>query len=391
MIRRIERHAACHPTEAMHIIEMIPTVINHTLPELKNATGKTVLPVESTAALRQFTHQRLMGYGVEYGDATRVRQAVEAGVDWMEACVCVADSVMAEPVIQLPSGEAYMRRDNGRLYRASALLRMAQMMMLKDTGTRAQLYSRASELFAMALGENPGWRRFLIPTDSGTLVVWGLPSNKGDYRKAVVVIGGVEGWAMDAEPTVQGMRERGFALLLIDGPGQGESRFEFQTSLSLRWKSDVSKVIDFLAEVKGATTIGMLGNSMGGNFAMQYASYDSRVSACCNNGGLLRPLAQKDRASFFAKMSAFCSEGSDVLGIWDSIEMRPEGLTFRCPFLIVQGGADPLVSVDDSTQILEWSVSADKQMHVFHDSVHCIYDKPTDKVELIADWFASRI
>ena len=377
--------------EVTHITAMIPTVINHTLPELKHATGNAVLSVESTAALRQFTHQRLMGYGVEYGDATRVRQAVEAGVDWMEACVRVADGVLAEPTVQLPSGDAYTRRDNGRLYRASALLRMAQMMMLKDTETRVLLYRRASQLFAIALGENPGWSRLLIPTDSGTLVAWGLPSNQGDYRKVVVAIGGVEGWAMDAEPTVQGMQERGFALLLIDGPGQGESRFEFQTSLSLRWKSDVSKVIDFLVEEKGAAIIGMLGNSMGGNFAMQYASYDPRIAACCNNGGLLWPLAQKDRASFFSKMSAFCSEGTDVLGIWDSIEMRPEGLTFRCPFLIVQGGADSLVSVDDATQMLEWSVSEDKQMHVFHDSVHCIYDKPADKVELIADWFGSRM
>jgi alpha-beta hydrolase superfamily lysophospholipase len=377
--------------EETRITAMIPTVINHTLTELTDSTREAELSVESKAALRQFSHHRLMGYGVEYGDAIRVRHAVESGVNWMEACVRIADSIVAEPTIQLPSGAPYTRRDSQRLYRASALLRMAQMMMLENSDTRVQLYRRASKLFAMALGENPGWSRILIPTDSGTLVTWGLPSNRGDYHKVVVAIGGVEGWAMDAEPTVRELRERGFALLLLDGPGQGESRFDFETWLGMRWKADVSKVIDFLVAEKGAAVIGILGNSMGGNFAMQYASYDARIAACCNNGALLQPLAQMKRASFFSKMSAFCSKESDVVGIWDSLEMRLEGLAFVCPLLIVQGGADPLVSVEESKRMLEWSRSADKQMHVFQDSVHCIYDKPTDKVELIADWFASRL
>lgn len=370
----------------------ISRCFDRALPELTGLLETPKPSPENDAALRQLTHQRIMGYGVEYGDASRVRASVEAGRTWQEACEIVAESLLSSKDFSLVPQSARTR--SGRLYRASALLRMAQMMMLRDDPERKALYRRASELFEAAMGAQPGWTRVLIPCRDSYLVGWYLAASNGSREKAILAIGGIEGWAMDAEPTVRDLPQRGFSVLMLDGPGQGESRFDHGIYLAMDWKRDVACAVDYLKNSQGARRIGILGNSMGGSFAMHYASFDDRIVACCNNGGLHEPLLQKQRPNFFQKMASFCEPATpekEVDAIWASLNITSAQLAFKCPFLIVQGGADPLVSVAVSKQMLDWSASSDKQMHVFAGGNHCIYDKPTDKTDLIGDWFESRM
>ena len=357
----------------------------HGLPELVGVAAEPVLESEGEAALRQLTLQRLMAYGVEYGDAARLRVAVQAGVRWKDACLAIAEAVLAASPEPPPSRASRC----GRMFRASALLRMAQMMMLADSEERRILYRRAATLFEKAGREMSGLVRTLVPCRGTHLVGWHLPASHGTGNQTVVAVGGIEGWAMDLAPQAASLAERGLSVFLLDGPGQGESRFDHGAYLTAHWTDDLSAVLDHLHDRFDVRAFGLLGNSMGGNFAIHYAAADARIAACCSNGTVRVPLSQRSRTNFFPKMQAFFDPPSD--GVWASLEITPASVTSRAPFLIVHGELDPLVAVDDSRQILEWSQSDDKQMHVFAKGDHCVYDKPSDRADLISDWFASRL
>ena len=364
---------------------MQPPVALHGLPELARTTPGLALELEGEAALRQLTLQRLMAYGVEYGDAARLRAAIEAGAQWKVACLAIAEDVLTEIREPPPSRASQC----GRMMRASALLRMAQMMMLTDDEERRTLYRRAAALFEEAGSELSGFVRTLVPCRGTHLVGWFVPAKSGSGERTVVVVGGIEGWAMDLAPQAASLVERGLSVFLLDGPGQGESRLEYGAYLTERWTGDILNVLDHLQERFASRSFGLLGNSMGGNFAIHYAAADSRIAACCNNGAVRVPLSQRSRTNFFPKMEAFFDPPSD--GVWASLEITPSSVTSTAPFLIVHGEFDPLVTVDDSRQLLEWSRSHDKQMHVFAKGDHCVYDKPSDRADLISDWFASRL
>jgi hypothetical protein len=74
----------------------------------------------SQAALRQFSLERTMAYGVDYSDAIELRARVLVGEDWQAAATELAELCLAaaDPASR-PTRITYLRR-------ASALLRMSQ-------------------------------------------------------------------------------------------------------------------------------------------------------------------------------------------------------------------------------------------------------------------------
>ena len=106
------------------------------------------LSVESQAALRQFSFERLLGYGVAYADVVELRARVLEGEAWEAAATAVAEIVLqqANAASTVPAQTTrilYLRR-------ASALLRMSQMMMLTDTPERRQIFARAATIYGEA-------------------------------------------------------------------------------------------------------------------------------------------------------------------------------------------------------------------------------------------------
>ncbi|SMF25199.1 Esterase/lipase [Xaviernesmea oryzae] len=348
------------------------------------------LTAENEAALRQFTLQRLLGYGLEFGDANALRDLVAGGADWHNAALALADQRLAllEERRSSPTSR-HTRRDVH--YRASALLRASQVMMTTDTEYRREIYDRAAREFSLAILDDEGRERVVLDGENGRIAGWYFSAGAG-VTPVVIIVGGVEGWAMDAEPYGRVFAERGISVLLIDAPGQGESRFQFSTYISREWKRAMLPVIEYAHVRARGAPVGLLGNSVGGNFACHLAA-DPRVAACCNNGALLDPIKQRERKSFFLKMIAATGglEGFALEEAWSTLEMTPESMNFTCPLLIVQGGEDPLVSVAESKLMLDWSKSPDKQMYVFEEGDHCIYRRPADKYNLIGDWFQERL
>ena len=347
------------------------------------------LSVESQAALRQFSFERLLGYGVAYADVVELRARVLEGEAWEAAATAVAEIVLkqanaASTVAAQTTRVLYLRR-------ASALLRMSQMMMLTNTPERRQIFARAATIYGEAAKLLSDRQRILIETDSRPLAGWLVPA-RGVAVASAIVIGGVEGWAMDFDSLGEALAARGIDALLLDGPGQGESRFHHNHYLSVHWSDAYRSAIDFLQRRSAEQRIGFIGNSIGGSFAMAMASIDKRVSACCCNGGVIKPTLAQGRTTFFAKMVAACGTDNEeeALAAWRTVDpIAPAGR--RYPLLIVHGGKDPMIPTAASEMLLAAASTDDKEMVVFSDGDHCIYNHRDDRDALIADWVRSRL
>jgi len=350
----------------------------------------SALSEESQAALRQYSLERTMGYGVDYADAVELRARVLTGEAWQSAAtalaeICLARSGNTLDQVGVATKIAYFRR-------ASALFRMSQAMMLADSDERRKIFSRAASLYEQAATMAGDCERVSIETGKKPLIGW-LFHAQGEAVASVIVIGGVEGWAMDFDSMGRALAARGIDALLLDGPGQGETRFVHQHYLSKEWRDAYRCVLDFLERRSPELPIGFVGNSMGGSFAMAIAVEDERIRACCNNGGPFAPWLAPQGTTFFSKMTAFCGveTAEEAVARWETVTPGAPGPNTDYSLLMIQGDEDPLVSTPIAQMLFDNVPMKDKQMVIFSDGDHCIYRHKQDRDILISDWLRSTL
>ncbi|MBT2534509.1 alpha/beta fold hydrolase [Arthrobacter sp. ISL-48] len=348
------------------------------------------LSAEAQAALRQFTVDRLVGYGVDPADAQELHERVLRGQGWQYAAtelanVCIS-SAAGDAMWSFPTRITYLRR-------GSALLRMSQVMMLTDTVERRQIYAAAAELYAQAAVLSLDRSRVTIDTPAGLLAGW-LISGGQESVGSAIVIGGIEGYAMDFQSLGDSLAARQIDTLLLDGPGQGESRFTHRHYLGPGWRDAYRSAIDFLADRAPGRPIAFIGNSMGGSIAMAVTATDRRVVACCENGGIPAPwMVPPSMGTFFSKMVAFCgtNDPQSAVSVWETVTPLTSGSNIDYALLVIHGGDDPLVSAEMAQTLLITAPTEHKQMVVFSDGNHCIYNHKSDRDMLIADWARAQL
>lgn len=343
------------------------------------------------AALRQLSLERLMAYGVHHPDAMELRGRVWSGEDWRAVATDLAEACLNPPEGRVAT-ETPVSRAN-RLLRASALVRMSQMMMLRNSPERSAIYGRASELYAEAallLGDR---EKVVLPTANGPLVAWRYRSRRAEALGRVVVIGGVEGWAMDFSEMGEALAARGLDAWVLDGPGQGESRMALGHYLGLGWERAYTDVFDALEQEGPALPLGFIGNSMGGSLAIHLAAREPRIVACCDNGGTSAPFMARANPTFFQKMTAHVGDVTEdeAVEVWRSVNPVDPDMPIHTPLLVVQGGLDPLITNEDAAFLFSKAASVDKQLVAYSDGDHCVYNHADDKHALIGDWMVSRL
>lgn len=177
---------------------------------------------------------------------------------------------------------------------------------------RASNYYRAAEFFLHA---NPGdprivetWRGsrdvFLkfaelaphpimavdIPFEETTLPGYlCLVDDSGQKRPLLIVHTGFDGTKEELYVTQAVFAlERGYNVLLFEGPGQGQVIREQGIPFRHNWESVITPVVDFAAgrpEVDQAR-MGLIGISFGGYLAPRAAAFERRISALVANGGV---------------------------------------------------------------------------------------------------------
>lgn len=121
-----------------------------------------------------------------------------------------------------------------------------------------------------------------------------------DMKKTVptvIALSGNDGTKEELYAVGIGAVKRGMNCLAFDGPGQGETIRRRGIPFRPNYESAVSPAIDFVLQDASVDpdNIILWGESLGGYFAPRAAAFESRISACVANGGLLDCLSLDPR------------------------------------------------------------------------------------------------
>ncbi|MEZ7236351.1 alpha/beta hydrolase [Rhodococcus sp. GXMU-t2271] len=358
-------------------------------------TGIAATPDEASAteaALRQFTLHRLHAYGVELGDGLRLMELAAETNAWKRSALALADQLLTRA--EAPQAPKTALGQSTLYARASSLQRVSQVMDLENTAERRATYLAAAANFAKAREHDSRYEHVVIDTAGGPMAAWVItPSTPGPHP-VVLVHGGVDGWSMDWEGTALPLVDEGFVAVVIDGPGQGETRFVHDHYLATGWLDSYEQVCDYLVLRAGGMPVTAVGNSMAGALVVLIASRYPVFAAVCSNGPVLSMAATLVRRSYARKLGTFC--GNDVSpehvrAVFESMELSADRIDLHCPYLLLQGDADPMVSLEDGERLLEHVASPDKQMALFERGEHVINRYPADKHHITRTWMRDRV
>lgn len=291
--------------------------------------------------------------------------------------------------------------------RASEYYRQAEFWLLPDDPRRLATFTRCEAV-------TQKWMRHLDPPGEAVEIPYedGKPMpayfikspqyEPGARQPVLISFGGLDSfkdelWFMTGHGAVQ----RGIAVLMVDGPGQGGTLRRHKLASRYDYEVPVGNCIDWLeqrADVDAAR-IAVSGSSMGGYYAARAGSKEHRLAACISHGAIW-DIEQRFRDR--GENHALANHMKWVLGaksMAEAIEKaRPfklEGVldSMRCPYLVLHGGHDVL-GVENVKTVYEYAKAKGVNVTLRLTSAeetgaeHCQHDNPTLGQEIMIDWLA---
>ena len=338
---------------------------------------------------------RLTGNGMDFADAIELHALVDQGLEWPEAARQLAARNLAHARRALHRGHTHRRANlvPARL----GLLSLRAGPAARRRSRKRTLYRCMLEAFRCS-GElsDPPIERVEMPWRHGRLTGWLLRSRPPVPHPFVVQLCGIGGSREEYEVGSRYLLQRGVTALLIDAPGQGETRLFGGLYLDEHVTDAISAFVNVaLADPSCDGRVGLWGNSAGGWLAALAAADDPRIAAVCINGGTDRPTEILDRfPRFVSEMQQMTGhdDPDQAREVVDRLSLDRERLRgLRCPLHVVHGTPDQVFRVEGARRIYEGAASTDKTLTEYADGDHCVSNRSNEKHMLIADWFADRL
>src|ERR1700761_2227029 len=231
--------------------------------------------------------------GAEFGEVIAIASKIKSGDfgSWYDAHSTFADRLADEAEGQLQKGHCISARDN--FLRACSYYRSAEFFLHgnPDDPRMKRAFERTTAYYqkAAALFE-PAIEVVEIPYEGTTLYGYFHHAAASDEpRKTLIINNGFDGspeeihW-MGARAAV----ERGFNVLVFDGPGQFTSVHRQGLHFRGDWEHVVTPVVDYLLTRKDVDPkrIALHGLSLGGYLAPRAAAFEHRLAACIADDGV---------------------------------------------------------------------------------------------------------
>jgi alpha-beta hydrolase superfamily lysophospholipase len=244
----------------------------------------------------EFQWLRAVGHasygGAELGECWEVaRQIGRADAErWFEAWSAMAARLEAAAEASERAGHKVSAR--GAWLRASNYARAAWTFQFQAplAASAIDAYRRHRRAFTRAASlMTPVGEEIRIPYEGTTLHGYFFKADDAP-RPTLIVNGGYdstaeESWFFSGAAAV----ERGYNVLLFDGPGQGEAIFEQGLTFRPDWERVIGPVLDYLytrPEVD-RERLALMGISFGGYLAPRAASFEPRINALIADPGQL--------------------------------------------------------------------------------------------------------
>jgi len=216
--------------------------------------------------------------GADTGEVLETVKHIRAGdaESWYAAWATTADRIAAQ-------GQAARDRiGRGRaLLRAANYYRTAEFLLAPGDARRPTAWQRQTESFYAGLDAlGVAYERIAVPYGGKSLRALYFDGGAGSAdRPLIVVCGGFDSTLEELYFTVAaGALERGYAVLLYEGPGQGAALREQGLTFVVDWERPTGAVLDtYLAAHPRPPHIVLVGMSMGGYLAPRAAAFDDRI------------------------------------------------------------------------------------------------------------------
>jgi alpha-beta hydrolase superfamily lysophospholipase len=338
---------------------------------------------------------RLVGNGMDYADAVELHALVDAGTPWADAAERLGDLNLARAHQSLSRGHRLSARS--WFLHASACLRFGQVPLADTDPRKRSIYARMLDAFHQGgLLAEPAFERVEVPWKLGRVSGWIIPAAVSSPHPFVLQLCGIGGSREEYETGSRYLVDRGMTAILVDAPGQGETRLFGGLHLDEQVITAISVFVEAVASDERCNgSVGIWGNSAGGWLATLMAATDPRIAACCVTGGTDRPAEILDRYPRFigeVRQMTGHRDPDAARELLTNMAIDAEALrALRCPLLVVHGTPDHVFRVDGARRIHAGASSVDKTLTEFPDGDHCISNRSHEKHTLISDWFAGRL
>lgn len=228
--------------------------------------------------------------GADLGESITTAKAIKPGDinSWYQEWLTTANRIynyandMQKQGENISAKEAYLRASN--YYRTASFY----MVAAQDRETAKNISSFSKKSFLNAIAYMPAIQPVKIPYENTALPGYFIRSQENN-APLLIVHGGYDGTAEELYFQVgRAAHQRGFNVLIFEGPGQGEVLRQQGIPFRHDWEHVVTPVIDYAMALPNIdkNKIALMGISMGGYLAARAAAFDNRIKACVVNGGI---------------------------------------------------------------------------------------------------------
>jgi dienelactone hydrolase len=341
--------------------------------------------------------------GGEFNEIVRAAERMKPRdhEDWFREWTRLANEVQQLAEDAERRGHQVTARDH--YLRGSNYYRWAEFFLSPEDQRRLPTYDRCVACFRSA-GRyfSPPLEQVEIPYEGTSLPGYFYPPLNSPRTRAggLLYVAGAD--VLKEELYFLGGKaaiERGMALLVMDGPGQGETlRYRGLASRS-DYEKPVGAALDYLQqrpEVDGER-IALIGRSFGGYYAARAAAFEQRLRGCAIFGALYDGVDVFDNYPPLRMQFRWLTGAKDVEDARERLKaFNLSGVVQKisCPLLVVHGEDDHLVPAWHARRVFD-EAQSEKRLVLYGPgepgSVHCSYDGFPTTIPTIFDWLYDRL
>lgn len=344
--------------------------------------------------------------GADINELFKAVRNVRAGnsEDWYASFTALGDNVKKIADDAVASGHEVTASQAYR--RAFTYYRSAERVLAGGDARKVPMYHKTIECFHEGFGRSTHkYERIVIPFDGHELQGIFLPPRSqigGSPPPCIIFPTGAD--ALPEENMFRGaqeMTERGAAVMLFNGPGQGSTIRLLGLPTIPDYERVYTAVVDYLITRSDIDhdRIGLIGGSMAGYYAPRAICFEHRIKACVVWGALYDvlndlyvpypPLQEQ------LQWIGGCSSDADAQKKYAEFTLRGLLKNVQCPVLVTHGERDHMVPVESAQRLYDELPVDDKELRIYDDetggSGHCSVDNWTQVVAYQIDWVLERL
>ena len=336
---------------------------------------------------------RVVANGVALTDFEDITKSLTSYDDWCKAWS--ARGALHEQIGREALASKHFLTAGECLQRAAVYYHFGSFLFAHDPVQMKAAHKKQVECRQLALPHlSPPGERVEIPYEGKTLPGILRKPIGVDKPPVVVMAVGLDSTKEETDAYEMPFLARGMAILVFEGPGQGESQYD----LPIRgdFEVPVKAVIDYVETRKDLDSerIGMWGVSLGGYYAPRATAFEKRIKACIALGGpfdfgaAFDALPDLTRETF--RIRSHSNTVEDARKIAQTLTLVDIAKNITCPIFIVNGRHDRVIPPADAERLAR-EVKGPVVLMMIEDGNHIANNRAYRWRSQSADWMKEQL